>query len=84
MLEAIQRLVQNELKIKKVCSLIEQDTSKFEIENICSDEFSHGIVKIQSLLNTVYLDRDTPVMVTKSSKNKGENTKVFYLKDTLS
>ena len=84
MFEAIQRLVQNELKIKKVCSLIEQDTSKFEIENICSDEFSHGIVKIQSLLNTVYLDRDTPVMVTKSSKNKGENTKVFYLKDTLS
>ena len=84
MLEELHKIIQSDTIKLKISSMIDQDISKFEIKNLYSDEFSHGIVKFQSLFNKVYLNRDKPIMITKCSKNKGENTKVFYLKETLS
>lgn len=76
MLEAISKFIQCDTIKKSVSSILGKDDSSFTTETFNTDEFS-GIIKFQSLFSAVYLQKDKPIMITKSGKNEGDNTKVF-------
>tara|TARA_Y100000389_G_C17421962_1_gene497256 strand:+ start:1404 stop:1658 length:255 start_codon:yes stop_codon:yes gene_type:complete len=76
MLDAICTLIQSDAIKIRLAAVLEGDDSSFNMETFNTDEFS-GVVKFQSLLSTVYLWREKPIMITKYSKNEGENTKVY-------
>ena len=76
MLEAISKFIQSDTIKRNIASILEKNESAFNTEEFHTDELP-GIIKIQSLFSAVYLQQDKPIMITKSGKNEGENTKVF-------
>lgn len=76
--EAITKFIQGDAVKNKIVSVIDkEDSTRCTKDTIHSEEFPKGITKFQSLFHAIYLQRDKPIMITKSSKNEQENTKVF-------